>query len=331
MLTWIAAVLLGALAPALTVAVLSLSTVVLPIAFAITLGHSIILGLPLAFLYRARRWTRLSTVIAGAFLIGATPVGLVAWPISLSSRTTASVDGVATIIDGVPTLAGWLGYLKLLGMFGGLGAVGGLVFWLTLRWSGVPMMTDSNSSKPVLRQRRTGIWLASVAIAASAVIFALPSLTADRSCHNMFRDGRSSVSSKVNIDLDISMGDWSRLARLLEEFGRSHRMSFRNSSESRVGVVEVLGLSACTEDGVVISVREQLWNSQTQTVLRGDRGVAINFYDLHDGTGWQPLAKEFVAALDSEWLGKVRFRDGGGRYVAGPAFLMPQSNPADGR
>src|SRR5205823_5369436 len=161
--------------------------------------------------------------------------------------------------------AGWLGYLKLLGMFGGLGAVGGLVFWLTLRWSGVLMMTDSDSSKPVLRQRRIGVWLASAAITASAAIFALPSLTADRSCHNMFRDGRRSVSSKVNIDLDIDMGDWSKLARLLEEFGISHGMSLRNLSESRPGVVEILGLSACDEEGLVISVNEQLWNSQTHT------------------------------------------------------------------
>lgn len=331
MLTWIAAVLLGALVPALIVAGLSLSAMVLPMAFATTLGHSIILGLPVALLYRAKRWTRLSTVIAGAFLIGAIPVGLFAWPISPSSRTTASVDGVATVIDGIPTLAGWLSYFKLLGMFGGLGAVGGLVFWLTLRWSGALMINDSNSSKPVLRQQRIGFWLASVAITASAAIFALPSLTADRSCHNMFRDGRRSVSSKVNIDLDITMGEWSRLARVLEEFGTSRGMSFRNSSESRPGVVEILGLTACIEEGVAISVHEQLWNSQTQTVLRGDRGVAISFYDLRDGASWQPLAKELVAALDSEWLGKVRFRNGGGRFVAGPPALMPQRSPAGSR
>jgi hypothetical protein len=87
--------------------------------------------------YSAKQWTRLGAVIVGAFLIAALPGGLLAWPMNPSLKTTASVDGVATIVDGVPTLAGWLSYLKLLGIAGSLGAVGGLVFWLTLRCSRV--------------------------------------------------------------------------------------------------------------------------------------------------------------------------------------------------
>src|SRR5262249_55384925 len=82
-------------------------------------------------------------------LIGAIPVGLFAWPKNYPSlKTTASVDGVPTIIDGVPTLAGWLGYLQTLGMFAAFGAVGGLVFWLTLRWSGVLTDADPDAAKP---------------------------------------------------------------------------------------------------------------------------------------------------------------------------------------
>jgi len=101
MYPWVAAILFGALAPALIVAGLSANPMILPLAFAVTLGHSVVLGLPAALLYRAKRWTRLSATIPGAFLIGAIPAGLITWPMNPLMRTTASVDGVATIIDGV--------------------------------------------------------------------------------------------------------------------------------------------------------------------------------------------------------------------------------------
>jgi hypothetical protein len=48
-LPWVAAVLFGALAPALVVAGLSENIYVLPLAFTITLGHALILGLPVSF------------------------------------------------------------------------------------------------------------------------------------------------------------------------------------------------------------------------------------------------------------------------------------------
>jgi hypothetical protein len=239
------------------VAGFSAGIMILPVAFAITLGHSIILGLPVALLYRAKRWKRLSTAVIGAALIGAVPGGVLTWPLRPSSRTTASVGGVPTIIDGVPTFAGWLGYLELLAMLGGLGAVGGLVIWLTLRWSGVLTVTDPDPVKREFRQRRIGFLFAGTAVVASVAIFALPSILKDGSCHNMFRDGRRSASPKMNIDLDITTSDWLRLAQLLERFGASHGMSFRNTSETRPAVVEILGPSACTEAGVVISIIEQ--------------------------------------------------------------------------
>jgi len=219
-------------------------------------------------------------------------------------------------------LAGWLNYLQLMGIFGGFGAVGGLVFWLTLRWSGV-LTVDAVG--PALRQRRIGMWLAGAAVTASVTVFALPSITMDRSCHNMFRDGRRSASPKANIDLDIAAGDRSKLAPLLEQFAISHGLSFRNSSESRPEVA-ILSFSACSEQGVVINIHEQYWAAPEYAAPRGDRGVAIGVFDLHDGAGWQPLARELVAVLDAQWQGKIRFRDPMGRLVPGPAELIPQAD-----
>jgi hypothetical protein len=213
MFPWIAAILLGALAPALLGALvpalmgagLSASIMILPMAFGITLGHAILLGLPVALFYRAKQWKRVSAAIIGAALIGAIPVGILAWPLNPSSKTMATDDDVATIIDGVPTLAGWLNYLNELGTFGGLGAVGGLVFWLTLRWSGELIAPDP--VKPQPRQRHSSILLAGAAITASLVVFMLPDITKDRSCHNIFRDGRRSAAPRVSIGLDVARDD----------------------------------------------------------------------------------------------------------------------------
>jgi hypothetical protein len=106
--------------------------------------------------YRAKQWTRLGAVIVGAFLIGALPGGLLTWPMNPSLKTTEAVDGVATIVDGVPTLAGWLSYLKLLGIAGSLGAIGGFVFWLTLRCSGVLALNQPVLAGYALGRSRIG-------------------------------------------------------------------------------------------------------------------------------------------------------------------------------
>src|ERR1700712_3780566 len=111
MFSWIAACLLGALAPALILAGLSENLNVLPIAFIVTLAHCILLGVPVAIWFRSRQWKRLGATLVGAGLIGAIPLGI------FSMSTTS---------------AGWVDYLESLAMLGSLGAVGGLVFWLTM-------------------------------------------------------------------------------------------------------------------------------------------------------------------------------------------------------
>jgi hypothetical protein len=328
---WIAAVLLGALAPALIAASLLKGITLLPYAFAITLGHAVILGLPAALVYRWKQWTGVSAAVAGGFLIGIVPGGFYAWPMELSLRTTGSVDGVPTIINGIPTLAGWFKYLEFLSILGAFGAVGGFVFWLTLRWCGVLAPADLGSARPVFTRSQVGAWLAGAAVAASIAVAAIPSMTKDRTCHNMFRDGRTSVGPKVSIDLEIAMDAWPRLTRLLEEFGASHGMSFRNLTHSQPAVVDVLSLSACTEAGLVITAFEQRWADPRIASLLSDRGVPIGVFDLHDGTGWQPLARDLIAMLDTEWRGKVRFRGDDGELVPKPAVLAPQNGSPPSR
>jgi hypothetical protein len=299
MLPWIAAVLLGALAPALIVSGLWGDLRILPLAFAVTLGHAIILGLPVALYYRAKRWTRLSAAIVGAFLIGAIPVGFLAWP---------------------PTWAAWLGHLRSMAEFGALGAVGGFVFWATLKSCGLLTPSDRDAAQSTSGQWRIGATLAGLAVAASIAVAAIPSIMMDRSCHNMFRDGRRSVAPKLSLDLDIAMDDWPRLTKLLQEFAASHGMSFRNESQSEPPV-KVLSLSECTASGVLISADEQRWAHQNFAPSVPGRGISVTVYNPNDDSGWLTLARELVARLEADWTDKVRYRGSDGRIVPKPAEL----------
>jgi hypothetical protein len=325
MFPWIAAVLLGALIPALIVAGMSADIRILPFVFAVTLVHAIILGLPVALLYRAKQWTRLSAVLVGAFLIGAIPLGILTLPLDSYLRGVAEAEGVPPTVG----LAGWLVALRPAATFGAFGTVGGFVFWLTLRRCGLLTLSEDAAASPTPKRSRIGLVLAGAALVASAAVAAIPSITMDRSCHNMFRDGRRSMSPSVNIDLDIAMDDWPRLTKLLEEFATSHGMSFRNLSKSESSV-KILSLSECTASGIVISTNEQRWAHQNFAPPLLGYGVSIGVFDPNYDSYWLALAQELVAKLETEWAGKVRFRGGNGRIVPKPPQLMPQkpSSPA---
>ncbi len=227
-------------------------------------------------------------------------------------------DGVATIVDGIPTLAGWLQYLEFVGLLGGLCAAGALVFWLIIKWSGIFETIRLGSAAPAPKRIPFVISVAAAAVIAPAAVAAILSITMDRTCHNMFGDGRTSVGSKMNIDLYIEREDWPKLTALFKQFSASHAMSFRDFSESRPGVVEVLALSACTEEGTVIETNEQRWASRHYGPIFPGWGVLIGVYYVGNGNSWQSVADDFLESLRSEWPGKVRFRDGGGHLVPEP-------------
>jgi hypothetical protein len=293
MLPWIAAVLLGALVSAVIVAGLSGDIRYLPAAFAITLGHAIIFGLPVALFFRAKRWTRLSAVLAAAFLVGAIPLGL---PLSFGGRPATG-------------LADWLDKLGPAGAFGLLGATGGFVFWLALRSCGLLGTVAETPS------RRWNALLAGLATVASLAVAAIPGMTMDRSCHNVLRDGRSSAAPSLNVDLDIPMDDWPTLTTLVEGFAVSHGMLFRNAGIEKPEV-KTLGLSACTEQGLVISANDQRWSAQNYAPILPGRGVPVAVFDVNGSGAWQPLGRELVAAFDSQWPGKVRFIGPDGRAIS---------------
>jgi hypothetical protein len=99
----------------------------LALAFAVTLAHAIGLGVPAALFYRYRRWTGLIATLAGGFLVGAAPVGLL---------ICALFVGGATTFDELPPSSDIAGSLLIVGTAGVLGALGAAVFWLVLKASG---------------------------------------------------------------------------------------------------------------------------------------------------------------------------------------------------
>ncbi|MBV8837018.1 MAG: hypothetical protein JO000_10785 [Alphaproteobacteria bacterium] len=120
-LVWALAILLAAAAVALAHGLLALVNPLLGMpfvdllvasAFLVALVHALIIGVPIALVYRACGWRNLIAVAVGGLLIGVLPYALFAL---LMLSPVALTD------------------FKLIALFGGYGALGALVFWLTLR------------------------------------------------------------------------------------------------------------------------------------------------------------------------------------------------------
>ncbi len=91
--------------------------------------HAVGLGLPIywlvtyysAFTYRA-------SLLCG-FIAGSLPIAIYMWPLDIfGPKGSTSIQGVKTVIDGIPTLSGWLFYIKSVCVFGFLGSSGALMF-----------------------------------------------------------------------------------------------------------------------------------------------------------------------------------------------------------
>jgi len=114
------------------------------ICVAISSLHVVLLGLPAYAFLRWRNAVRWWSTIPSGFVLAAIPIAFWSWPLRYPElRTTASFNGVQTMIDGVPTAAGWWQYMESVAFFGLCGALSGLAFWLVLR-----AMSPNNSLKP---------------------------------------------------------------------------------------------------------------------------------------------------------------------------------------
>lgn len=103
------------------------------ICFFISAGFVFLLGLPAYFVLRKFQLVRRWPTLCVGFSLAAIPMVIFTWPLKhLEMKKSASVNGVQTMIDGVPTLAGWLQFVQGVLFFGVCGLLGALAFWLVI-------------------------------------------------------------------------------------------------------------------------------------------------------------------------------------------------------
>jgi hypothetical protein len=313
--------ILSALIPALAVGASGSSVKLITAAFVVALGHAVVLGVPaVALLWHWRLVNWLTALVTG-FVIGVLPIGFISWPLSYGN-TNAWIDHVQTIVNGVPTAAGWLQYLRGLVTFGAFGALGGLSCWLWLRiWRALPTADEKLGS---VQEPCNSAAASSIVVALVAAVLAIPAITKDRSCHNVFRGGRRSIGPQVTMDLEIPDTDWPNLRGVFSAFAATNHLSYRDDSEVRPALVRTLYLSVCNS-GVSISTAEQRWASQGYEAPIKGRGIAIGVYQTQPGSGWERLARQLVGRLEELWPGKIRFRGKRGELIPMPKALSSEA------
>jgi hypothetical protein len=289
------------------VQVLSLAKITLIVA----LGHAFILGLPLFLVLRLRHRAGIIACAVGGFVVGAVPLGAVAL-MSLLSLDSASTGGHPTVVNGVPTLAGLIEFAGTVGWMGLIGLAGGLTFFAAIRVSGEPVRPDVSEVQPRNRiGRRT---MVSAATLLTCAVLVLPAVVKDRSCHNLFRDGRTSANPQIGAELALKAEDWPSLQQLFVNFGTSHSLSFRSDEAIRRGNVEWRELNLC-DDGIYIDAEDRPWLAQINSPL-ATRGISFGIFLLKPDSGWQPVARDLLGRIDATWPGKTTFRAPTGKVIS---------------
>jgi hypothetical protein len=325
------ALLFAALVPAFVFGVVSGPLRLVPFAFLVALEHAVVLGVPLVALLWWKRWVNAWTAVLGGCVVGALGIGVVLWPLRFAELRTNSWIGrgserVQTMIDGAPTLAGWLQYATVVAEFAMLGALGGLAFWATLRITGlVPLVrAHADKSTPARRSPLTALLPATAFVLALAVL-GLPQVK-DSSLGSS-SDNAASCHTKLfshaeaNIDLAIAVDQWDALTTVYQDLAAELNLSLLDQSELRPAVVRTLYLSACSDD-VLIKTGEQRWAPDYQPPIAG-RGVGIDVYSDASPEA-QGATRRLLQRLEERWPGGLRFTDGRGSFIPRPANLEAQ-------
>jgi len=92
-------------------------------------AHAVIIGLPISIIIKSYMTFTYKVAALCGFLVGFIPIAIFTWPLRYEdSNSSATYNGVQTLVNGVTTMAGWLSYLQGAVMFGFLGLVSALVY-----------------------------------------------------------------------------------------------------------------------------------------------------------------------------------------------------------
>jgi hypothetical protein len=288
---------------------LSLATLI----FLYGIAVALVIALPL-FL-ALKRWHRVDvyTSTLGGLIAAAAPIAFMSWPLRYASlRTNESLDDVVTLVNGVPTAAGWAFYAAEIVRFALLGAIGGLVFWAILKLAGE---LAPGGARPARARVVATAAVSALAILSAAAILAIPSYTRDRTCHG---DARPPLIGP-RIDLKVEDSEWPAVSDLLHRYADDNRLSVQDLSEVRPSV-RILYLSLCDSETLVL-VNEQRWSSQGHRNPMPGSGVGITMYHGSEAARWRSLADDLIERLRARWPDSVTFMDEGGRHVSAPPEL----------
>jgi hypothetical protein len=322
----LAAVLLSAVTVTLLITLVTLAQIeeawniiVVSEGFALTrttlvlcLAHAIVLGLPLVFALRAKDRLGIVWCALAGFLVGALPFGIMALT-SMYGVESASTGGTPTVVDHVPTLAGWIEYAYNVGFIGLFGLAGGITFWAAARLSGLNVPRSNETPPAESRVRSAG--MVSLAVVLTAAIFVLPVVIRDNSCHNLFRDGRRSIGPQIAAEIKLPAEDWPTLKQMFIAFGAAHDLSFRDDQQVRRGDLMWRSLSLCSEAGVTIQAIDRPWLARINSPL-AERGIALSIFELKSGSAWNAVARDLLAKMEAAWPHGVIFRGGDGKMIS---------------
>ena len=102
------------------------------ICLAISTTFVLILGVPAYFILKKLNKVSLSRTLGLGFCLAAIPAGIYTWPLDFSGGSSSSSNGVDMIIDGIPTMAGWLQYFQGVVFFGIFGVIAAGAFWIAV-------------------------------------------------------------------------------------------------------------------------------------------------------------------------------------------------------
>lgn len=270
-------------------------------AFVIVAVVAFCLGLPIYLAAPAARSDTPLVAAAIGFIVGAIVPGLIVFT---SAPDQASIDGRATVIDGSYTVAGWLQNLGLIGFFGLLGVGGALLFrWLVRRRLSDGEQDAGSLPPPLLRTVTLSLAAAGVVAAA----FVIPGATADRSCHNPLRDGRTSIGQVAGFDLRVGVDAWRAVEVEVESFRRSGDWSVRSDIRTDPGF-PWLQISLCKETGTNIFVQG----------LADHNEVSFGVFQPQGGSTWRSDFRALYERIETRWPTQVSFKDGEGRPTGAP-------------
>ena len=252
-------------------------------------------------LYRRQTWR--SCIVAG-FLVGATVAALVLLPVSGSMQ----IGREMAVVGGVRTAAGWRMYAEAVGTAGGIGAGAGGAFWAALR------LLEHAGRWPQLGRLSLTAGV-SLAIAASWTVFALPKLTADRSCHNVFRDGRGSIGPVLFFTVELKGGEWPRFRDTAEHFASAEEWAVDESNDKDKAFSDSRFVSVCVEPGTKIMFSGADASNPTR--------AEVSVFQPQGGNSWQAPAGRLLASIEAAFPGQLR-RDWTGTEMQTPSALLPQ-------